>query len=402
MALYFDYNATTPVDPLVVKIIGETLTEAWANPSSASPPGRKAKQVVEHARQQVATVIGASAQDIIFTSGGTESNHTVLHSIMQLYPQCHVILSAAEHPSVVASTEIYDKQGNWHVSYAPLQPSGQLDIDATIALLTPQTRFISVMLVQNETGVIMDIARLTSALRQYESTQKLPRIYVHVDAAQAIGKLSVDVNQLDVDYLTIAGHKFYGPRIGALYVRGLDSHQTPLSPIFLGGGQERGFRAGTENTAMVAGLGQACSMATELLEQSIQHMHKLIRSFETSLRAQAPSFCQVIIHGEKTARVPNTCYFSIAAKDLTSTTTWPESHSLVTKLADCDIYVSAGSACHSGSRSSLSVVLSAMQVSEQIGRLSIRFSIGRNTLSEHIDKAVEAIWTSFNTLTSNE
>ncbi|KAI8055821.1 pyridoxal phosphate-dependent transferase [Syncephalis plumigaleata] len=405
MSLYFDYNATTPVDSQVVRTITETLNEAWANPSSASPAGRKAKQIIEQARQQVAAVIDAPEQDILFTSGGTESNHTVLHSIIQTFHDSHVVISAAEHPSVQASAQAYSDNDKLQVSYAPLQPSGQLDVEGTLALITPNTRLVSVMLVQNETGVIMDIAQLTKALRQYEVTRSLSRIYVHVDAAQAIGKLRVQVNQLDVDYLTIAGHKFYGPRVGALYVRGLATRQTPLVPIFLGGGQERGLRAGTENTAMLAGLGKACFMAQELLESTVHHMRMLQQLFETNLRLRAPPHCQVLIHGEETNRVSNTTYFSIVPMDTTAATTtkqkveWPSSNDLVTRLAQENIYVSAGSACHSGSSSNnISGVLRAMQVPESIGRLSIRFSTGRDTQVEHIDDAIHAIWKIFQTL----
>ncbi|RKP06093.1 pyridoxal phosphate-dependent transferase [Thamnocephalis sphaerospora] len=391
--LYFDYNATTPVDSTVAAVITEALAEAWANPSSASPPGHKARATLEKARQQVAEVIHASPQDILFTSGGTESNYMVQHAVLCAFPGAHILLSDAEHPSVALPAEEAMIRGAATVVRAPLCASGEVDVAALAALLTPDTRLVSVMLVQNESGVVNDVAAVAAAVRAY-ARQHGTVILVHTDAAQAIGKIPVDVDALDVDYLTIVGHKFYGPRVGALYVRGLRAGQTPLSPLFLGGGQEGGYRAGTENTPMLAGLGEACQQTQTRLDADIQRMRMRIAQFEAALQHQAPDGYRVIIHGANTMRAPSTSLFSIVA-DASTDSSPVSSRELVARLAVRGIYVGAGSACHSSAAGADArpTVLRAMQVPAAVAHCTLRFSVGRYSRTKNLPQVVEAIWT---------
>ncbi|XP_004674804.2 PREDICTED: selenocysteine lyase [Condylura cristata] len=265
-----DYNATTPLEPEVIQAVAEAMRDAWGNPSSPYPAGQKAKEVIATAREQLATMIGGTPQDIVFTSGGTESNNLVIQSMVKWFQESHAsgeapaaaphfITCSVEHDSVRLPLERLAKEGTAEVTFVPVSTaSGQAEADDVLAAVRPATCLVSVMLANNETGVIMpvpEISRRVQALNQRRVAAGLPRVLVHTDAAQALGKRRVDVADLGVDFLTIVGHKFYGPRIGALFVRGL-GELTPLYPMLFGGGQEHSFRPGTENTPMIAGLGK--------------------------------------------------------------------------------------------------------------------------------------------------
>ncbi|XP_043733455.1 selenocysteine lyase isoform X3 [Cervus elaphus] len=279
--VYMDYNATTPLEPEVIEAMTEAMREAWGNPSSSYPAGRKAKEIINTARENLAKMIGGQPQDVIFTSGGTESNNLVIQSMVKHFHKVHaangdtggrpspvdgalphIITCTVEHDSIRLPLEHLGEEHVAEVTFVPVSKvNGQVEAEDILAAVRPATCLVTIMLANNETGVIMpvpEISRRVRALNQQRAAGGLPGVLVHTDAAQALGKRRVDVRDLGVDFLTIVGHKFYGPRIGALYVRGLGEH-TPLYPMLFGGGQERNFRPGTENTPMIAGLGKVCS-----------------------------------------------------------------------------------------------------------------------------------------------
>ncbi|XP_041621993.1 selenocysteine lyase isoform X2 [Vulpes lagopus] len=276
--VYMDYNATTPLEPEVIQAMTEAMREAWGNPSSPYPAGRKAKDIIDTARENIAKMIGGKPQDIIFTSGGTESNNLVIHSVVKHFHRTHasegtraepsgplagavphLITCTVEHDSIRLPLEHLLEEQVAAVTFVPVSKvNGQVEVEDILAAVRPATCLVTIMLANNETGVIMPISEISQrikALNQKRAASGLPVILLHTDAAQALGKQRVDVEDLGVDFLTIVGHKFYGPRIGALYIRGL-GELTPLYPMLFGGGQERNFRPGTENTPMIAGLGK--------------------------------------------------------------------------------------------------------------------------------------------------
>uniref|UniRef100_A0A8C4LFD7 Selenocysteine lyase n=1 Tax=Equus asinus asinus TaxID=83772 RepID=A0A8C4LFD7_EQUAS len=337
--VYMDCNATTPLEPEVIQAVTEAMREAWGNPSSAYPAGRKAKDIINAARENLAKMIGGKPQDIIFTSGGTESNNLVIHSVVKHFHEIHTskggaaeshspaegamphfITCTVEHDSIRLPLEHLAKEHVAAVTFVPVSKvNGQAEVDDILAAVRPTTCLVTIMLANNETGVIMpvpEISQRVRALNQRRATAGLPLILLHTDAAQALGKRRVDVEDLGVDFLTIVGHKFYGPRIGALYVRGL-SELTPLYPMLFGGGQERNFRPGTENTPMIAGLGKAAELVAENCEAYEAHMRDVRDYLEERLLAE---FGKKRIHLNSqfpgSERLPNTCNFSIRGPQL--------------------------------------------------------------------------------------
>ncbi|XP_063504256.1 selenocysteine lyase isoform X9 [Pongo pygmaeus] len=322
--VYMDYNATTPLEPEVIQAMTEAMWEAWGNPSSPYSAGRKAKDIINAARESLAKMIGGKPQDIIFTSGGTESNNLVIHSVVKHFhanqpseahtgahhspvkgAKPHFITSSVEHDSIRLPLEHLVEEQVAAVTFVPVSKvSGQAEVDDILAAVRPTTCLVTIMLANNETGVVMpvpEISQRIKALNQERVAAGLPPILVHTDAAQALGKQRVDVEDLGVDFLTIVGHKFYGPRIGALYVRGLGEF-TPLYPMLFGGGQEWNFRPGTENTPMIAGLGKVspelcihslcvCPQAAELVTQNCEayeaHMRDVRDYLEERLEVSA-------------------------------------------------------------------------------------------------------------------
>ncbi|XP_036925079.1 selenocysteine lyase isoform X3 [Sturnira hondurensis] len=306
-SVYMDYNATTPLEPAVIQAVTEALRDAWGNPSSPYPAGRKAKDVISAARESLAKMIGGSARDIVFTSGGTESNNLVIHSAVTHFHKTHteegdpaqhhspveramphIVTCTVEHDSIRLPLEHLVEEQVAEVTFVPVSTvSGQAEADDILAAVRPATCLVTIMLANNETGVVMpvpEISRRVKALNRERAASGRPVILLHTDAAQALGKRRVDVEDLGVDLLTIVGHKFYGPRIGALYVRGL-GERTPLCPMLFGGGQERNFRPGTENTPMIAGLGKAAELVTENCEAYEAHMRDVRNYLEERLVA---------------------------------------------------------------------------------------------------------------------
>lgn len=260
--IYMDYNATTPLEPEVIQAISEALQDAWGNPSSNYIAGAKAKALINQSRENVARMVGGKAEDIIFTSGGTEANNLVLHTAVEHFRRnCraadqggghqngsnglpHIITSNVEHDSVKLAAEHLQRDGKADVTSVPVSKlTAHVEVDDIIAAVRPNTCLISVMLANNETGVIMPVQEICQRVKSLNKQREQLRILLHTDAAQALGKIRVDACELGVDYLTIVGHKFYAPRIGALYVN-CPGTKTPLYPMLFGGGQERNFRPG--------------------------------------------------------------------------------------------------------------------------------------------------------------
>ncbi|XP_028925107.1 selenocysteine lyase isoform X2 [Ornithorhynchus anatinus] len=399
-----DYNATTPLEPEVIEAMTEAMHEAWGNPSSSYVAGRKAKEIINGARENLAKMVGGRPQDIIFTSGGTEANNLVIHSSLQLFqegqrqvqskpeerevhvsnPKPHFITSSVEHDSIRLPLERLVKERVAEATFVPVSKlSGQAEVDDVLAEVRPTTCLVTIMLANNETGVIMPISEISQRIQasnQKRAAAGLPRIYVHTDAAQIVGKRRVDVQELGVDFLTIVGHKFYGPRIGALYVRG-PGVTTPLYPMLFGGGQERNFRPGTENTPMIAGLGKAAELVHKNCDVYEAHMRKVRDYLEGRLEAV---FGKARIHLNSqflsSERLPNTCNFSIKGPHLQGRMV----------LSRCKtLLASVGAACHSDKGDQPSSILLNCGIPFDVAQNALRLSVGRNTTEEDVDCIVE-------------
>lgn len=400
--IYLDYNATTPLAPEVIQRVTEAMHEAWGNPSSSYTEGQTAKEIITEARENLARMIGGRLQDIIFTSGGTEANNLVIYTAVKHFKESsakrhegenqrktlgalpHLITSCIEHDSVHLPVVHLVKEHEAEATFVPVSKlTGQVEVDDVISAIRPTTCLVSIMLANNETGVIMPISQLSQqiqALNWKRTSSGLPRILIHTDAAQMVGKGRVDVQELGVDYLTIVGHKFYGPRIGALYVRG-PGETTPLHPMLFGGGQERSFRPGTENTPMIAGIGKAAELVNKHCEDYEAHMRKIRDYLEERLKAvfeeQGINFnCR--LKGSK--RLCNTCNFSILGSGLQGR--------LV--LSRCKILLaSVGAACHSEKGDKPSAILLSCGIPYNVAQNAMRLSVGRNTSKEDVDLIVE-------------
>ncbi|PVZ98696.1 hypothetical protein BB558_005299 [Smittium angustum] len=398
------FIATTPLASEVVDAITNSLSQDWGNPSSLNEYGIGAKRSIENARTLVGNVIGADSKDIVFTSGGTESNNVALFSALKYWENGgyagipHFITSEIEHPAVLEPIRALVLQNRITVSFLPTLKSGSVDVSEQIVTKILAENFntvmISVMLVNNETGVINDIKSLTRIAKE-NGMNIGHKIFVHTDAAQAIGKIGVDVDDLDVDYLTVVGHKIYGPRIGALYAKnaGID---TPIYPLMFGGGQERGFRPGTENTPMIVGLGKACELVSENLCSYIHHYEMLKTHFLKSIEEKKPKNINIIFHGHQNKPkliTPNVVNFSIQLSNCfcVDVRERVSSADLTKLLEERGISIGRGSACHSGLKI-CSPVLTAMGIDSEIAGNSLRFSVGRGTSVEDVDFFVKCYW----------
>jgi cysteine desulfurase len=358
--IYLDNNATTPIDPTVTEAMMPYILEHYGNPSSSHILGRTAKQAVEKARAQVASLLNATPDEIIFTSGGSESNNTVIKGVAWKYRAKgnHIITSATEHPSVLKVCEYLAQQG-YRITYLPVDSYGQVqpaDLDTAI---TSQTILVSVMHANNETGTIQPIQELAVISHRHGA-------FFHTDAAQSVGKIATDVRQLGVDFLTVAGHKLYAPKgIGALYIR----QGVEIDPFIHGAGHERRMRAGTENVIFDVALGQACTVAqTKLLSSAVRDLTDYFwRQLQLSFGKA------IVLNGHPTERLPNTLNVSFVGK---------RGYEILDQLSD--VAASTGSACHAG-QTSLSPVLKAMGIPEKIGLGAIRFSLGRFTSKADIN-----------------
>jgi len=362
--IYFDYNATTPIFPEVKEAMEPLLKERFGNPSCSYPLGREAKDALERAREEVATLIHARPQEIIFTSGGTEANNTVFKGILWALKEKgnHVITTAIEHPSILKPAQFMQKLG-FEITFVSPTREGRIEPEKIKRAIRKDTILISVMHANNETGIIQPIAEAAQIAKKYN-------IIFHTDAAQSLGKIEVNVDALGVDLLTIAGHKLYAPKgIGALYIR----ENVPFLPLIHGAGQENGKRAGTENVAFIVGLGKACS----ILKQKLKNKENLkIARLRDKLWEGLKTNFEVIRHGASQYCLPNTIYVSF--KKITA------QHFLNVLPEIC---VSPGAACHS-QKTTFSHVLKAMGISYEIAKGALRFSLGYFTTEEEIEKAL--------------
>jgi cysteine desulfurase len=361
--IYLDHNATTPVDPSAAKAMMPFIQEEFGNPSSPYPLGTRAKERLEQCRQEVALLLGCKNHEVVFTSGGSESNNMVLKGIVDLRNpgNFHIIASAVEHPAIINPLLFLEELGV-DVTVLPVDTFGLVDPEEVRRAIKPHTSLISIMLANNETGTLQPIREISQLAREHG-------IPLHTDAAQAIGKIPVDVNELGVDFLSVAGHKLYAPKgVGALFIR----EGQNLTPLIHGARQEGGKRPGTENLILTVGLGVACQVARERLQRDIQNM-KLMRD-----RLQELLFGgleDLVLNGHPDERLPNTLNVSVP-------------HIEGNKILDglSTLYASTGAACHDRSVE-LSHVLSAMGVPPEVGMGALRLTVGRTNDMEQIEEA---------------
>ena len=367
--VYLDYHATTPADPRVVEAMLPYFTEAFGNPASSSHVfGWKAQEAVEGARREVAAIVGASAREVVFTSGATESNNMAIRGTAELgvADRRHIVVSAVEHKSVLEPARLLEKAG-WSLTVVPVDPDGCLNLEALRRSVTSETALVSVMAANNEVGVIQPLAEIAAVAHEQGAL-------FHVDAAQAVGKVPVDVAAMGIDLLSLTGHKFYGPKgCGALYIR----KRTELLPLISGGGQERGMRAGTLNVPGIVGLGKACAIARAEMDEESARTRRLRDRLLEGLRAGLDG---VIVNGSLERRLPNNLHVTFTAVD---------GESLMIGIGD--IAVSSGSACSSASATP-SHVLAALGATRPTAAV-VRFGLGRYTTDEEIDYAIEKFTT---------
>jgi cysteine desulfurase len=369
LPIYLDYSATTPVDPRVAEVMIPYLTEKFGNPASRSHSfGWVADEAVEQARDQVAALVNADPKEIVWTSGATESNNLAIKGAAHFYADKgkHIITVQTEHKAVLDTVRELERQG-FTATYLEPEPNGLIDLGKLRAALRPDTTLVSVMLVNNEIGVIQDIAAIGEICRE-------KGVLFHVDAAQATGKVAIDLQKLKVDLMSFSAHKTYGPKgIGALYVR--RKPRVRLEAQMHGGGHERGFRSGTLPTHQIVGMGEAYRIAKEEMAAE----NERIRMLRDRLWKGLSGMEEVYLNGDMEHRVPHNLNVSF---------NFVEGESLI--MAVKDIAVSSGSACTSASLEP-SYVLRALGRNDELAHSSIRFTIGRFTTVEEIDYAVKLL-----------
>lgn len=392
--IYLDYNATTPVDPAVAEVIADALRNLWGNPSSSHEYGKAAHAAVEAARGQVAALIGAKANEIVFTGGGSEASNLAIKGVCQrpIAPliwrrfwsslfatsrspdQVHIVTSAVEHPATAGPVEFLRRQGA-AVTVLKVDGHGLIDPDAVrraVRLSFRPLTLVTLMHSNNETGTLMPIREVGELKRRY-------RFVFHTDCAQSVGKVPVDVNELNVDLLTIAGHKLYAPKgVGALYVRG----GVELEPLIHGAGHEGGRRAGTENTPYLVGLGKAAELCREALPAAGDKLVSLRDRLHQRLRDKLGE--RITLNGHPTVRLPNTLNLNFAGQ------IGPKLLERVPRIA-----ASVGAACHEPKPGQLEVtpsaVLCAMRVPPEVSRGAVRLTVGRWTTEAEVDEAAELL-----------
>lgn len=369
--VYLDYQATTPCDPRVVDAMLPWFYENFGNPHSRSHAfGWEAEKVVEKARAQIAALINANEKEIVFTSGATEANNLAIKGAAYFNKdqKNHIITVVTEHKCVLDSCRHLELEG-FKVTYLPVQDNGILDLDELRKAITDQTILVSVMAVNNEIGVIQPIADIGKICHDHG-------VYFHCDAAQAVGKIPMDVEAMNIDMLSISGHKLYGPKgIGALYVRRRNP-RVRLVPLINGGGQERGMRSGTLPTPLCVGFGEACAIAQKEMAEETKRITKLRDDFLQQINKRLP---EVYLNGDLAHRIPGNLNLSFA---------YVEGEGLMMGIKT--LAVSSGSACTSASLEP-SYVLRALGVEEDLAHTSLRIGIGRFTTKEEIDFAVDEI-----------
>ena len=366
--IYLDYNGTTPMDPQVIKAMGPFLETEFGNPSSSHWYGIAPKKAVETARRQVADLLGCSPAEIIFTSGGTESNNHAITGIARAFRSKgnHIITSRIEHPAVLEVCRFLEGFG-YETTFLPVDEHGLVRVQDVEKAIRPETILITVMHANNEVGTIQPVERISRIAKEHH-------IIMHTDAAQSVGKIPTHISKLGVNLMSIAGHKVYAPKgVGALYIR----KSTLLKKFCHGAGQEMGLRAGTENVFGIVGLGKACEMAARDLNKSMEHMKMLRDALHDGLLG---GIGRIKLNGHPDKRLPNT--LSVSFKGL-------EANRILEEIG-LEVAASAGAACHSDTVE-ISHVLQAMNVPLDWAKGTLRFSVGRMTTVEQIDKAVQVV-----------
>ena len=365
--IYLDHNATTPIASEAAESMMPILENEFGNPSSPYSLGTRARERLEKSRDQVAQLLGCASHEVIFTSGGTESNNAVLKGIIDFKrpKDFHLITSAIEHPAILNPALFLEELGV-QVTLLSVDRFGRVNPDDVRQAIRSNTCLISVMLANNETGTLQPVQKISQIARKHG-------IPLHTDAAQAVGKIPVNAHELGVDFLSVAGHKLYGPKgIGALFIReGRD-----LCPLIHGAGQEMGRRPGTENVILSVGLGVACVLARERLSEEMEQMRALRSQLEKRLFGGIDG---LVLNGHPTERLPNTLNISVPGI---------EGKKILDGLPT--VLASTGAACHDRSVA-LSHVLSAMGVAPEVGMGTLRLTVGRSNTHEQIEEAAELI-----------
>jgi cysteine desulfurase len=366
--IYLDNNATTALAPEVLDAMLPYFRDLYGNPSSVHGLGGSVRDRIDESRRKVGELLGARPKEIMFTSGGTESDNTALRSALKAFPEKrHIITSEVEHPAVRSLCRRLEKQG-FRVTQVPVDENGNLDFDFYERSLTPDTAIVSLMWANNETGVLFPVEKAAEKARDRG-------ILFHTDAVQAVGKCDIDLSATAIDMLSLSAHKLHGPKgVGALFVR----KGSPFRPLLIGGHQERGRRAGTENVPGIIGLGRAAELARRHLAEGNEGVRTLRDKLEDAIRKTVP---ETHIHGRLAKRVPNTTNIGFA---------YVEGEGILLLLDELGICASTGSACSSGSLEPSHVLL-AMGVSHASAQGAVRFSLSRYNTEEEIDFVSENI-----------
>ena len=366
--IYLDNNATTQIDPAVVEEMLPFLSKYYGNPSAGYAFGSQVRDAIETARARVASLVGCTPSEIVFTSCGTEANNTAINSALRFEPRGrHIVTTAVEHSATRRYCEQLEKRGA-AVTFAPVDEAGQLDLDAFERAIRPETALLTVMWANNETGVLFPIEQIAEIARRH-------RVPLHVDAVQAAAKLPIRLADLPIHFCSLSAHKLHGPKgVGALYV----NRRSAFAPTLVGGNQEEGRRSGTENVASIVGFGKAAELAAQLMESEQARVRALRDRFESALLAAVP---ETQVNGDREIRLPNTSSLSF---------TGIEAEAALILLDQAGVCCSAGSACHTGSLEA-SHVLRAMHFSDERIRGSIRFSFSRFNTDADVDRALEII-----------
>jgi cysteine desulfurase len=364
--IYLDYNATTPVDPQVAQAALPYLHEHFGNPSSAHPYGDEPRAALTRARTQLADLLAACADAVVFTGSGSEADALAIQGVIAERRGARILIQPTEHPAILETCHALARRGDVTVAQVPVDAHGLVQPAALAAVITPDTVLVSIMHANNETGVVQPIAELARIAHAHGAL-------FHTDAAQTVGKLPIRVEDLGVDLLTVAGHKLYAPKgVGALYVR----PGIPIAPLVRGGGQERGMRAGTENVALIAALGAAAAIAAATPREA-QRLQQLRDRLHHNLHTRLGD--RLHLNGHPERRLPNTLNVSIDGVD---------GRTLL--AATPAVAASTGSACHAGDITP-SPVLTAMGLPAERCRGAIRLSVGRYTSSDDVDRAADLL-----------
>jgi cysteine desulfurase len=370
--IYFDHSATTPLDPRVEEAMLPYLGVVYGNPSSLHWAGRRARQAIDDARQQAADLLHAAPDEIFFTASGTEADNMALVGVAEQYApeDCHIITSAIEHPAILETCKHLERRG-YEITYLPVTSEGLVEVISVTTALRPETRLVSVMAANNVVGTLQPISEIARIAHERG-------IFFHTDAVQAVGKIPLHMDKLQVDLLSLSAHKLHGPKgVGALYVRS----GVRLEPLVHGGGQERGLRSATENVAGIAGLGQAAEIARREMSEEARRLVQLRERLIDGITAQIPN---AYLIGHPIKRLPGHICLGFAGQE-------GESIKLLLALDEEGIAISSGSACSAHHASQPSYILMAMGMDAVRGRGSLRITLGRFNTQMEVDRFMEVL-----------